>query len=83
MEEEKSFIVYKSNNSPESGEIWFNYPLTDADITRLNNSKIIKVVHEQQFQKLTIVKYRELPFFDLFKLKLVLDEFITFKSRTN
>lgn len=81
--EEYTYLIQHSRLTDENRQIRFNFSLNDADITRLNNSKIIEIVHIVTLQNLTVLKYRTLPFFELSKLQLVLNEFITFKSRTN
>jgi hypothetical protein len=81
--EEYTYLIQHSRLTDENRQIRFNFCLNDADITRLNNSKIIEIVHIVTLQNLTVLKYRTLPFFELSKLQLVLNEFITFKSRTN
>lgn len=85
MKTEIKYLRYRisSPSSYKTGTIEFNFDITDSDVTRLNNSKIIKVVHVEKLQNLTRVDYQVLPFFESSKLYSILDEFLTFKSESN
>ncbi len=78
--EEYTYLIHHSRLTDNKRQIRCNFCLTNDDITRINNSKIIEIVHIVTLQNLTVLKYRTLPFFELSKLQLVMNEFITYKS---
>ena len=62
------------------GEAYFNFPLTVADVIRLNNLKVVEVFYYSSSDEQSTFTYQALQFYDTSLFRDLLSEFLLFKS---